>query len=299
MFYKLRHGDTVDLIRDLEGGSIQAVITDPPYFIDGMGNGWNKAALETSAKKASTVGGLPVGMKFDPQQGYDFQAFMRMISDEAMRVLVDGGYFISFSQPRLYHRMAMAAEESGLEVLDTITWKRPGQAKAFSQDHFIRKRVKAGKMTQDEADKVLASLGGRKTPQLGSASELVVVARKPGGTPAPSLAQRANWAGKPASNLIATSARRKGKTADNMHMTVKPVDLIAHLVQLFTSEGDVVLDPFLGSGSHGVAAVEEKRSFIGFEMVPEYFNLSLRRISEAASERHQRDAQEAIILGAA
>lgn len=46
---------------------------DPPYFIDGMGDDWGKDNLDTKAKKAGVIGGLPVGMKFDPQQGIRFQ----------------------------------------------------------------------------------------------------------------------------------------------------------------------------------------------------------------------------------
>ena len=72
-----------------------------------------------------------------------------------------------------------------------------------------------------------------------------------------------------------------------MHMTVKPVDLIAHLIRLCTPEDGIVLDPFLGSGSHGVSAVSEGRSFIGFEMVEEYFTLSQSRISTAARKHSE------------
>jgi len=288
MFFQLRLGDTANLIKTLEAGSINAVITDPPYFIEGMGNGWNKSALEASAGRATTVGGLPVGMKFDPKQGLEFEKFMEMIARESKRVLADDGYFVSFSQPRLYHRMAIAAETAGFEIVDTITWKRPGQAKAFTQDHFIRNKVKRGQLSQAAADEILSSLSGRKTPQLRSTSELVVVARKRDAKCVRSANASVTWNGAPSSNLIETSARRKGKTKENMHMTVKPVDLIAHLIELFTKPGEVVLDPFLGSGSHGVAAVSQGRSFVGFEMVPEYYDLSLQRISTAAEESKLR-----------
>ena len=184
----------------------------------------------------------------------------------------------------------MATETQGFEILDTLTWSRPGQAKAFSQDHFVRKKLEKNQISQADADALLASLDGRKTPQLGSQSELVILARKPltdgatGQNPPALYVDQAQWAGLPASNIIRTGAKRAGKDKANMHMTVKPVDLIAHLVRLCTPEGGVVLDPFLGSGSHGVSAVSEGRSFIGFEMVEEYFALSQSRISAAVRE---------------
>lgn len=304
MFYDLRQGDSTRLLSSICDAAIDAVVTDPPYFIDGMGNGWNKSDLEKSAAKGKAIGGLPVGMKFDPRQGVEFQNFMQVISCECLRILKPGGFFISFSQPRLYHRMAAAAELEGFEILDTITWARPGQAKAFSQDHFVRKRLQKGLINQQEAEALLTSLDGRKTPQLRSESELVMLARKPlSGSLEGNLSRHGvgdilshaeNWAGAPASNVVRTGAKRSGKDDGNMHMTVKPVDLIAHLIRLCTREGQIVLDPFLGSGSHGVSAVMEGRSFIGFEMVEEYFDLSGNRIARVA-QRHADKAPPAVM----
>jgi hypothetical protein len=193
-------------------------------------------------------------------------------------------------------------------ILDTITWARPGQAKAFTQEHFVRKKLQKGQLSEQEADALLASLDGRKTPQLRSESELVMLARKPlNGSLEHNVAHYGvgdihghaeEWAGAPASNVVRTGAKRSGKDKTNMHMTVKPVDLIAHLIRLCTREGQVVLDPFLGSGSHGVSAVMEGRSFIGFEMVDEYYQLSGDRISKAA-QGYQNSAPPAVMGQAA
>lgn len=290
MFYDLRQGDSTQLIKAIPDASIDLVVTDPPYFIDGMGDGWDKGKLEASAKRATVIGGLPVGMKFDPDQGRKFQAFMEPLSRELLRVMKPGGYFICFSQPRLYHRLALAVERAGFDLLDTMTWRRRGQAKAFSQDHFIRNRVKKGDLTQTAADALLASIGGRKTPQLGSETELMTFARKQCRACA-AAEQRLNqnldalWNDSVATNVVhSRNGRRDGKTSDNPHMTVKPVDVITHLIRLLSKEGEVVLDPFLGSGSHGVAAIQAGRSFVGFELNDEYFALSQKRIAGARSD---------------
>ena len=68
------------------------------------------------------------------------------------------------------------------------------------------------------------------------------------------------------------------------HMTVKPVILISHLIKLFTKENQIVLDPFLGSGSHGVAAIMNNRNFIGFEIEEKYFNIAKRRLEKLEKE---------------
>jgi DNA modification methylase len=64
------------------------------------------------------------------------------------------------------------------------------------------------------------------------------------------------------------------------HPTEKPLPLMKELVRLFTNPGDVIFDPFMGSGSTGVAALELGRKFIGVEKNPEYFALATRRIRE-------------------
>lgn len=66
------------------------------------------------------------------------------------------------------------------------------------------------------------------------------------------------------------------------HPTEKPLPLMRELIQLFTNPGDVIFDPFMGSGSTGVAALELGRRFIGAEMNDEYFAIACRRIGEAS-----------------
>ncbi len=80
---------------------------------------------------------------------------------------------------------------------------------------------------------------------------------------------------------FANSAR----TADNgMHPTQKPVPLLEYLIRTYTNEGDVVLDPCMGSGSTGVACVNTCRSFIGIEKDAHYFAAARERIESAAAQ---------------
>lgn len=62
------------------------------------------------------------------------------------------------------------------------------------------------------------------------------------------------------------------------HPTQKPLGLMRHFIDLLTNEGDVVLDPFMGSGSAGVAAKQLQRKFIGIELSPDYFTIAKRRM---------------------
>ena len=286
--YHIENIDCREALKNLSDNSIDCIITDPPYFIDGMGDDWNDDKLNKRASKAGVIGGLPVGMKFDTKQGKNLQEFLEPICNEFMRILKPGGFCIVFSQARLYHRMAIAVENAGFEVRDMLGWKYEGQAKAFSLNHFINKRKD---LTDDEKSKLIKKLDGLKTPQLKPQIEPMVLAQKPkDGT------FLDNWIkyntglvdinesldGKFPGNIIEISKKDKDNQYDKKveHLTVKPVKLISHLVKLFTREGQIILDPFLGSGSHGVASLINNRNFIGFEIEEKYFNIAKERLEE-------------------
>lgn len=72
------------------------------------------------------------------------------------------------------------------------------------------------------------------------------------------------------------------------HPTQKPVDLIAYLIRTYTNPGDIVLDNTIGSGTTAVAALREKRHFIGFELNNNYYNIALCRINEELKEMDSR-----------
>ena len=69
------------------------------------------------------------------------------------------------------------------------------------------------------------------------------------------------------------------------HPTQKPVGLMEWLIKSFTNDKDILLDPFMGSGSTGVAAINTGRQFIGIEREQQYFDIALRRIVEAHEKR--------------
>lgn len=65
--WTIQYCDCRDFLPTIPDNSVDLVLTDPPYFIDGMGDDWNNKRLNKSVAKAGVVGGLPVGMKFDPE----------------------------------------------------------------------------------------------------------------------------------------------------------------------------------------------------------------------------------------
>ena len=253
----------------MDDNSVSLIVTDPPYFIDGMGDEWNRETLERRTCKRGVVQSLPVGMKFARSQGPRLQKFLRPIAEEWLRIIRPGGFALCFSQNRLVHHAAMAIEDAGFEIRDILAWRYEGQAKAFSQEHFVRRR----KIPETEKQRLIKKMGGRKTPQLKPQCELIVLAQAPrDGTFVDNWDQWETGLIDPSAPVIdpqrfpGTVIPAKKPRERHGHMTTKPVDLLRHLVRVFSPPGAVVFDPFVGSGSTGVAARVEGREFIGVEI---------------------------------
>lgn len=86
--------------------------------------------------------------------------------------------------------------------------------------------------------------------------------------------------------------------ADRDHPTEKPVRLMAQLIEVQTAPSDVVLDPFMGSGSTGVAAVRLGRAFVGIEHDPVHFETACRRVAEAQGAARLRSEQPDLLTHA-
>jgi site-specific DNA-methyltransferase (adenine-specific) len=71
---------------------------------------------------------------------------------------------------------------------------------------------------------------------------------------------------------------RKQKLIKNHHPTVKPIKLMKYLCRLITPPNGIILDPFMGSGSTGIAAKQEGFRFIGIEREQQYLDIAIRRI---------------------
>lgn len=88
----LYHGDCLEVMRELADESVHAVVTDPPYGLGFMGRAWDA---------------LPPGEEF---------------AREALRVLKPGGHMLAFGGSRTWHRLAVAIEDAGFEIRDSIAW---------------------------------------------------------------------------------------------------------------------------------------------------------------------------------
>jgi site-specific DNA-methyltransferase (adenine-specific) len=303
-------GDCMALLADLPDNCIDLVVTDPPYFLDKMANDWDHDTVhDKHYQDTGVVSSLPAGMKFSRAQGVAFYDFYIDFAREIFRVLKPGGFFFSFSAPRLYHRMASAVDDAGFEIRDMFTWLyTQNQVKAMSLDHFVRRMD----LPASEKKRITDWIKGWKTPQIKSCFEPIVMGQKPtegtflanflkygvglfnldlrigsGGDmfpantistePISEMIDRVFLIGKP-------SKAEKGEY--NHHQTVKPLAICSYLISLSTRGTDaIILDPFIGSGTTAVAAALLGRHYIGYDLNEEYVEISVRRIKEALAEQ--------------
>ena len=279
------HGDCFQKLKEIESESVHLVITDPPYFLDGLNDEWKKGEkiVRKPTNRTGSVNGLPVGMNFDPKHGIKLQKFMGECGSLLLDALKPGAFAAFFSQPRLAHRMAVGIEDAGFEIRDLLAWRftKRAQFKAFSMDHFVDKMDTSKALKKQMKE----SMSGRKTPQLRPQFEAVILAQKPrDGT------FINNWM-LHETGLIDVSATLDGKAPSNImtvekpdnkngHLTPKPLLVIEHLIKLFSKEGQIVLDPFLGSGTTCVAAARCGRACVGIEINKDYVDIAKQRLLE-------------------
>lgn len=115
-------------------------------------------------------------------------------------------------------------------------------------------------------DKLNPGLGWRYRRQ----HEMVMIAHRRGGR------IRWNRCARSHSNIVRVSPPRR-----RQHPNEKPLALVRHFIERHTRRGDLVLDPFTGSGTTGVAARELGRHFLGFELNAQYCRIARRRLLEA------------------
>lgn len=284
----------------IQENSIDLVLTDPPYFLDRMDDQWDHNKVSVITDYCNTVKSLPPGMRFDREQGKRFYEWYLKISQMILKVLKPGGFFFSFSSPRLYHRMVAAIDDAGFAIRDCFIWLyTQNQPKAMSLNHFIDRMDVNPKIKQDLKEK----LSGWKTPQIKSCFEPIVMAQKEyegtflnnfqkynvglintnvtiGQNMFPSNVTTADSI-EPIIDryFLVSKPSKEEKGQNNPHKTVKPLSICEYIIKLTTfSEGAIILDPFVGSGTTAVAAKKLGKKFIGIDVNEEYVEIAKERL---------------------
>jgi DNA modification methylase len=282
--YKIICSENQTALAGLEANSVDACITDPPYGMEIAGVGWdhNVPPVET------------------------WQA--------VYRVLKPGAFVLSFCAPEYYHRMAVAVEDAGFRPMDMVVWMvttkmaKANRMKPAHEPIFVAQKPLDGSIEKNfekwgcgkintETTRVPWDgkpptgwvKGGSKRRAFGGKVEKA--AGKNNET------EDANPNGRYPNNIIghfdepehqkyfyAPRATRKERGEYNDHPTPKPISLMRYLCRVYAPKGGLIVDPFNGSGSTGVGALQEGFRFIGIDMDQHYCDIAEQRIKDHCSD---------------
>ena len=289
----LMHGDCLELMKNIPDGSVDLVLTDPPY-------GTMKGAALDGWKNQTTEWDTAI----DPIK----------IFEQISRILRPNGKAILFSQEPYTSRLITSAIPS-LPFAYRAIWYKNVHANALLAKSAMVSRYEdvciftCSKGGGEVADYMKSELdkSGLKVKEinelLGTSTmashyfragcQFVLPTKKKyeklqttgfWQRPYDELKEKTIpvfnlWqGGKSKSNVLEYK-----KDNDGYHPTQKPVALLEDLIQTYSNEGNTVLDFTMGSGSTGVACVNTNRRFIGIELDPGYFDIATKRISEATA----------------
>lgn len=289
---KIYHGDSIELITLVESDSVHLILSDIPYGIgaedwDVLHTNTNSAYLGSSPaqknagvifkKRGKPINGWSEADREIPRQ---YQEWCSQWADEWYRVLKPGANVFIFAGRRLAHRCVCAMEDAGFSLKDNLAWLRsraPHRAQRLSVVYDKR-----GDVASSE------SWDGWRIGNLRPTFEPILWFTKPykiGTTIADNVLKHGvgaynekaflRYVEEP-ENVIKAGL---GKGEGGQHPTQKPVKLMQALIELTTREGQLVLDPFAGSGSTLVAAKNLGRRYMGFEAVPEHVETCKSRLA--------------------
>ena len=301
----LRLGDCLELMKDIPDGSVDLVLTDPPY---------------------GTMKGI------DDKHEWDTAIEPVKIFEQISRILRQNGKAILFSQEPYTSRLITSTIPSLLFAYRAVWYKNVSGNSLMAKSAMVSRYediciftkphdAECTNELRDYFKKVLDFIGAKSCKEINArlghrkAEHCFYVTGKGKGSTQFSLCTEQTYneivsvfgidkmdgflpyselemlnekytatfnlwqGGKSKSNVLEYK-----KDNDGYHPTQKPVALLEDLIQTYSNEGNTVLDFTMGSGSTGVACVNTNRNFIGIELDEGYFNIARKRIEEAQEQ---------------
>jgi len=250
-------GDCLETLDHLPPGSVDLIFADPPYHLS------NGGTTCRSGRRASVDKGA-----WDQSAGVaEDHAFQTRWLQACRRVLKPSGTIWVSGTQHVIFSVGYAMQELGFHLLNTVTWYKPNAAPNLACRFFthsteillwaspLRTRPLAHRFNYRD---MRAANGGKQMRDLWEISERP----EPGGN-------QVVWA------LPAPGPREK---TFGRHPTQKPLALLERVLAASSRPGDLILDPFCGSGTTGLAAIQSGCRFLGIELDAEYVQLAGSRL---------------------
>lgn len=245
--FVLYNGDSISLLSQLPENSIDMIFADPPYNLS------NGGFTVHAGKMVSVNKG-----EWDKSKGFfdDYDFHYRWL-EACKRVLKpQGTLWVSGTYHSIY-QCGHALQSLNYHILNDISWFKPNASpnlscRFFTASHETIIWARKDKKSKHTFNYKIMKEGHWPEDQL----------KKPG------LQMRSVWSmGTPK-----PAEKKFGK-----HPTQKPLDLLKRIILASTKKGDIVLDPFTGSSTTGLAAVINDRKFVGIDLEKNYLELSKKR----------------------
>jgi site-specific DNA-methyltransferase (adenine-specific) len=238
--FVLYKGDSVELLPQLGiDGDVRAVFADPPYFLSNGGTTCH-AGKRTSVNKG----------KWDELVTVNEMHAFNTSWLEACRAVMDPDASIWVSGTRhVIFSVGFAMQQVGYKLLNEITWEKPNPPPNLSCRYFTH-----------STETVLWASHGKKAKHTFHYKLMKHVA-----------------GGKQMKSVWKFSSPAKKEKRFGKHPTQKPVALLERIVLASTDEGDLVVDPFCGSGTTGIAAAAHGRRFVGIDLDEQFLEIAKQR----------------------
>ena len=238
-------GDCLELLKSIPDNSIDLIVTDPPYVVETQGAGF-------FGKKSDEY-----SMNYKGKKAYTYggeRYVMKEISN-----MSDG-----FSE-NILDELCRVMKKVNLYI-----WCSQKQLYQLINYFVIKKKCNWNLITWHKTNPIPAC--GNKYL---SDTEYCLFFREKGVKIQGSFDTKFTY--------YVTPLNSKDKKQYG-HPTIKPLDIIKNFIINSSNEGDIILDPFMGSGTTPVACVETNRHYIGFEIDENYYNIACKRLDEVESK---------------
>jgi len=248
-------GNCIEVMNSLPEKSVDVVFADPPYNLQLGG--------DLTRPDNSRVDGVDDAWdKFDSFAEYD--RFTRDWLAAARRVLKDDGTLWVIGSYHNIFRVGAALQDMGFWVLNDVVWRKSNPMPNFRGTRFTNAHETLIWCSKDPKAKYTFNYDAMKALNDGTQ-------------------MRSDWT----LPLCTGSERLKDDDGDKLHPTQKPESLLYRVLLSSTKPGDVVLDPFFGTGTTGAAARRLGRKYIGIEQDPDYIAAARSRIADVEPVRDE------------
>ena len=248
-------GDCIEILEKATPESVDMIFADPPYMLSNGG-------ITCQAGKVVSVN----KGEWDKSKGFDedLEFHTRWINACRRVLKPNGTIWISGTYHSIY-ACGYALQKSDFKILNDICWFKPNASPNMSCRYFTASHETLLWAKKDKNAKHTFNYEAMKD---GSWGEDFI--KKP------NKQMRSVWA-------IGTT--KPFEKEFGKHPTQKPLELLRRIILASTNKGDLILDPFAGSSTTGIMALELERKFIGIDLEKEYLDLSVKRFEQVFSKK--------------